>query len=69
MMMTVDDDGKLYKIENYPDLSFQNFSSQIFFILNFFGLFKTSWGWEGGGGGAGWCRNMKVKRKNSKIEF
>jgi hypothetical protein len=33
-----DDDRKLYKIENYQDSSFQNFSSRIVFFLNIFDL-------------------------------
>jgi hypothetical protein len=36
-----DDDRKLYKIENYQDSSFQNFSSRIVFFLNIFYFSKS----------------------------
>ena len=37
-----DDDRKLYKIENYQDSSYQNFSSRIVFFLNVFDFFQKS---------------------------
>jgi hypothetical protein len=36
MIVDDDDNRKLYKIENYQDSSFQNFSSRIVFSLNIF---------------------------------
>jgi hypothetical protein len=36
-----DDKRKLYKIENYQDSSYQNFSSRIVFFLNVFGFSKN----------------------------
>ena len=47
-----DDDRKLYKIENYQDSSFQNFSSRIVFFLNIF-YFSKSCQERVGRGGAG----------------
>jgi hypothetical protein len=35
-----DDERKLYKIENYQDSSFQNFSSRIVFFSQYFRFFK-----------------------------
>jgi hypothetical protein len=67
-----DNERKLYKIENYSDSSFQNFSSQIIFFLNIFDFSKNIFQnlvKRGKRGGAGWCKNMKAQRKNSKLEF
>ena len=36
-----DDERKLYKIENYQDSSYQNFSSRIVFFLNVFDFSKN----------------------------
>jgi hypothetical protein len=61
-----------YKIEKYQDSSFQNFSSRIVFFLNVFDYSKTFFQnlvRRGVRGGAGWCRNMKVQIKNSKLKF
>jgi hypothetical protein len=41
MIVVDDDERKLYKIENYRDLSFQNFSSRIVFFLNVFDFSKN----------------------------
>ena len=67
-----DDERKLYKIENYQDSSFQNFSSRIVFFLNVFYFSKNLFRnlvRRGVRGGVGWCRNMKAQIKNSKLEF
>jgi hypothetical protein len=61
-----------YKFENYQDSSFQNFSSRIVFSLNVFDYSKTFFQnlvRRGVRGGAGWCRNLKAQRKNSKLKF
>jgi hypothetical protein len=58
------DERKLCKIENYQDLSFTNFSSQIFFILNFLSIFQNLVAERGGVRVvAGWCKNMEAQRK------
>ena len=46
-----DDDRKLYKIENYQDSSFQNFSSRIVFFLKIFYFSKSCLEWGVGWGG------------------
>jgi hypothetical protein len=74
-MIVDDDDGderKLYKIENYQESRFQNFSSRIVFFLNIFDFSKNifqNFVKRGMRGGAGWCKNMKAQRTNSKLEF
>ena len=67
-----DDERKLYKIENYQDSNFQNFSSRIVFFLNIFDFSKNIFQnlvRRGVRGGEGWCRNMKAERKNSKLKI
>ena len=50
-----DDERKLYKIENYQDSSFQNFSSRIVFFLNVLIFQKKSFSKSCQGRGEGWA--------------